>query len=193
MGERVEWGIRQMPVARVTPVTLDEDGVDATLHPFLDQSLSFTHCFKAKIFCFRFCIAQFEALYPEGMCPGWSVVVKGETTSRTGMFEINLLCDPGDQIALHFNPRFSSSRIVCNSFLANHWGKEEVNNTFPFEAKEQFQVEIYSDQDYFHIFIDENKILQYKHRQKQLSSITKLQILNDIAISSVEITKRGLY
>ncbi|KFW00707.1 Grifin, partial [Eurypyga helias] len=147
---------------------------------------------------------QFEALYPEGMCPGWSVVVEGETYSRKGrackdtfrlqlsQFEINLLCDPGDQIALHFNPSFSSSRIVCNSFLANHWGKEEVNNTFPFEAKEQFQVEIYSDQDYFHIFIDENKILQYKHRQKQLSSITKLQILNDIAISSVEITKRGL-
>ncbi|KFW90183.1 Grifin, partial [Phalacrocorax carbo] len=107
-------------------------------------------------------------------------------------FEINLLCDPGDQIALHFNPRFSSSRIICNSFLASHWGKEEVNKTFPFEAKKPFQVEIYSDQDYFHIFIDENKILQYKHRQKQLSSVTKLQILNDIAISSVEITKRGL-
>ncbi|NWS14623.1 GRIFN protein, partial [Pachyramphus minor] len=107
-------------------------------------------------------------------------------------FEINLLCDPGDQIALHFNPRFSSSRIVCNSFLDGHWGKEEVNTTFPFEAKEPFQVEIYSDQDYFHIFINENKVLQYKHRQKNLSSITKLQILNDIDIFSLEITKRGL-
>ncbi|KFW64361.1 Grifin, partial [Pygoscelis adeliae] len=143
---------------------------------------------------------QFEALYRGDMCPGWSVGGKGEASSRasfffsssTSMFEINLLCDPGDQIALHFNPRFSSSRIICNSFLANHWGKEEVNNTFPFEAKEPFQVEIYSDQDYFHIFINENKILQFKHRQKRLSSITKLQIINDIAISSVEITKRGL-
>lgn len=28
---------------------------------------------------------QFEALYPEGMCPGWSVVVKGETSSSTSM------------------------------------------------------------------------------------------------------------
>lgn len=56
-----------------------------------------------------------------------------------------------------------------------------------------FQVEIYSDQDYFHIFINENKVLQYKHRQKNLSSITKLQILNDIDIFSVEITQRGLY
>ncbi|KFV60199.1 Grifin, partial [Gavia stellata] len=137
---------------------------------------------------------QFEALYPEGMCPGWKPVPAGAFTSFSChlRFEINLLCDAGDQIALHFNPRFSSSRIVCNSFLANHWGKEEVNNTFPFKAKEPFQVEIYSDQDYFHIFINENKILQYKHRQKQLSSVTKLQILNDIAISSVEITKRGL-
>ncbi|KAK2543602.1 Grifin [Columba livia] len=139
------------------------------------------------------CHQQFEALYPEGMCPGWSIVVKGETSSSTSMFEINLLCDPGDQIALHFNPHFSSSRIICNSFLTNCWGKEEIINTFPFEAMEPFQVEIYSDQDYFHIFINENKILQYKHRQKQLSSITKLQILNDIAISSVEITKRDLY
>lgn len=55
-------------------------------------------------------------------------------------FEINLLCEPGDQIALHFNPRFSSSRIVCNSFLNSLWGQEEVNNTFPFKAKEPFQV-----------------------------------------------------
>nr|XP_009925933.1 PREDICTED: grifin-like [Haliaeetus albicilla] len=140
---------------------------------------------------------RFEALYPEGICPGWTSSISPWLSITSFYcplrFEINLLCDPGDQIALHFNPRFSSSRIVCNSFLANHWGKEEVNNTFPLEAKEPFQVEIYSDQDYFHIFIDENKILQYKHRQKQLSSITKLQILNDIAISSVEIIKRGLY
>ncbi|XP_053848346.1 grifin [Vidua macroura] len=136
---------------------------------------------------------RFEALHPEGICPGWSIVVKGETSSSSSMFEINLLCDPGDQIALHFNPRLSSSRIVCNSFLNSHWGQEEVNSTFPFKAKEPFQVEIYSDQDYFHIFINENKVLQYKHRQKNLSSITKLQILDDIDFSSVEITKRGLY
>ncbi|XP_057891787.1 grifin [Melospiza georgiana] len=138
-------------------------------------------------------LGPFEALHPEGICPGWSIVVKGETCSSSGMFEINLLCDPGDQIALHFNPRLSSSRIVCNSFLNSHWGQEEVDSTFPFKAKEPFQVEIYSDQDHFHVFINENKVLQYKHRQKNLSSITKLQILDDIDISSVEITKRALY
>ncbi|KAF4793649.1 Grifin [Turdus rufiventris] len=117
----------------------------------------------------------------------------GISSFQARLFEINLLCEPGDQIALHFNPRFSSSRIVCNSFLNSVWGQEEVNNTFPFKAKEPFQVEIYSDQDYFHVFINENKVLQYKHRQKNLSSITKLQILDDVDISSVEITKRVVF
>ncbi|XP_019397711.1 PREDICTED: grifin [Crocodylus porosus] len=136
---------------------------------------------------------RFEASCPEGICPGWSVTVKGETSSSTSMFEINFLCDPGDRIAFHLNPRFADSKFFCNSFLASHWGQEEVTDTFPLAAKQPFQIEIYSDQDYFHVFIDENKILQFKHRQKQLSSITKLQILNDITISAVEITKRALY
>uniref|UniRef100_A0A8D0G991 Galectin n=1 Tax=Sphenodon punctatus TaxID=8508 RepID=A0A8D0G991_SPHPU len=136
---------------------------------------------------------MFEVLCPEGMCPGWSVIVKGETSANANTFEINFLCDLGEQIAFHFNPRFSDSVIVCNSFLANRWGREEVTDTFPLEADAPFQIEIYSDQDYFHAFVDENKILQYKHRQKQLSSITKMQIMNGINVASVEITKRGLY
>uniref|UniRef100_A0A8C3I6W6 Galectin n=1 Tax=Chrysemys picta bellii TaxID=8478 RepID=A0A8C3I6W6_CHRPI len=136
---------------------------------------------------------MFEASYPEGLCPGWSVIVKGEASSNANMFEINFLCNAGDQIAFHFNPRFSDSKIVCNSFLSNRWGPEEVTDTFPLKAKEPFQIEIYSDSDYFHVSIDENKILQYKHRQKQLSAITKLQVVNDVRISSMEITKRGLY
>ncbi|XP_009992011.1 PREDICTED: grifin-like [Chaetura pelagica] len=64
---------------------------------------------------------QFKALYPEGTCPGWCVMVKGETSSHTSMFEINLL---SHQIVLHFNPHFSSSKTVCNSLLTNHLGKE---------------------------------------------------------------------
>ncbi|XP_050822350.1 grifin [Gopherus flavomarginatus] len=136
---------------------------------------------------------RFEASYPEGLCPGWSVIVKGETNSNANMFEINFLCNAGDQIAFHFNPCFADSKIICNSFLSNRWGPEEVTDTFPLKAKEPFQIEIYSDPDYFHVSIDENKILQYKHRQKQLSAITKLQVVNDVRISSMEITKRGLY
>ncbi|XP_068100576.1 grifin [Hyperolius riggenbachi] len=136
---------------------------------------------------------RFEASYPQGICPGWSVIVKGETSSTENDFEINFLTDSGDQIAFHFNPRFSESTIICNSFLSSHWGQEEKIDTFPFEANEPFQVEIYSDREHFQVFIDDNKIIQFRHRMKHFSNITKLQILNDINISAVEITRREMY
>lgn len=55
-------------------------------------------------------------------------------------FEINFLCDRDDRIAFHFNPRFTESDIICNSFIANHWGKEERCSNFPFGIEEPFQV-----------------------------------------------------
>ncbi|CAH2307322.1 grifin [Pelobates cultripes] len=136
---------------------------------------------------------KFEASFPEGICPGWSVIVKGETSFSENDFEINFLSESGDQIAFHFNPRFSEGNIVCNSFLGSRWGQEERTDTFPMEVNEPFLVEIYSDQEHFQIFVDDNKIMQYRHRMKQFSGITKVQILNDINISSVEITRRELF
>lgn len=60
--------------------------------------------------------------------------------SSTPRFEINFLCEEDDRIAFHFNPRFTESDIVCNSFMANHWGQEETCCNFPFGAEEPFQV-----------------------------------------------------
>lgn len=55
------------------------------------------------------------------------------------------------------------------------------------------QIEIYSDNDDFHVYIDETKVMQYKHRVEDLKAITKLQVVNDVNISSLEITKKHLY
>ncbi|XP_060116819.1 grifin [Heteronotia binoei] len=138
-------------------------------------------------------VLRFEASFPDGLCPGWNMRVKGETSSQANEFQINFLCGADEQIAFHFNPRFKDSVIVCNSFLDNQWGQEVMADTFPLEAKHPFQIEISSDQDYFHAFVNDSKVLQYEHRQKQLSDISRMQILNDIHISSVEFTRRGLY
>ncbi|XP_075037583.1 grifin [Mixophyes fleayi] len=136
---------------------------------------------------------KFEASCPQGICPGWSVLIKGETSSSENDFEINFLTDSGDQIAFHFNPRFAESSIICNSFLSSHWGQEERIDTFPMEANEPFQIEIYSDRENFQVYVDDSKIIQYRHRMKQFSGITKVQILNDINVSSVEISRREMY
>ncbi|XP_062913497.1 grifin isoform X2 [Mobula hypostoma] len=132
---------------------------------------------------------RFEAEFPEGLCPGWNVTVRGEPTAGAKRFDINFLCDRSEEIAFHFNPRFTESLLVCNSYLANKWGKEEQSTTCPFEAEEPFQIEIYSDKEYFHVLLDGSAVCQFKHRVENLSSITRFQILNDVKISSVEITK----
>ncbi|XP_017309580.1 grifin [Ictalurus punctatus] len=133
---------------------------------------------------------RFEASCPDGLCPGWSIIVRGQPSSEANKFEINFLCDQDDRIAFHFNPRFTESDIVCNSFLANQWGQEERCTNFPFGTDEHFQIEIDSDDDNFHVYIDDTKIMQYKHRVKDLKTITKVQVVNDINISSVEITRK---
>ncbi|XP_032896146.1 grifin [Amblyraja radiata] len=132
---------------------------------------------------------RFEAECPEGLCPGWNVTVRGEPTSGAKRFEINFLCDRSEAIAFHFNPRFADSLLVCNSYLANEWGKEERSATCPLEAEGLFQVEIYSDEEYFHVLLDGTAVCQFKHRVDNLKSITRLQVLDDVNISSVEITK----
>ncbi|XP_034154649.1 grifin [Pangasianodon hypophthalmus] len=136
---------------------------------------------------------RFEASCPDGLCPGWSIIVKGQSSSQANKFEINFLCDQDDRIAFHFNPRFTESDIVCNSFLTNRWGQEERCSNLPFGTNEPFQIEIDSDDDNFHVYIDETKIMQYKHRVKDLKTITKVQVVNDINISSVEIIKKHFF
>ncbi|XP_069763077.1 grifin isoform X2 [Narcine bancroftii] len=132
---------------------------------------------------------RFEAELPDGLCPGWNVTVKGEPTSGAKRFEVNFLCDRSEEIAFHFNPRFTESLLVCNSYLANKWGTEERSTAWPCEVEEPFQVEIYSDEEYFHVLLDGAAVCQFKHRVKNLNSITRFQVLNDVKISSVEITK----
>ena len=50
----------------------------------------------------------------------------------------------GNDIALHFNPRFNEEGrkvIVCNTMLHNTWGKEDrTAPRFPFEAGKPFKV-----------------------------------------------------
>lgn len=55
------------------------------------------------------------------------------------------------------------------------------------------QIEIYSDDDNFYVYIDETKVMQYKHRVEELKTITKVQVVNDVNISSLEITKKHFY
>ncbi|KAK1805208.1 hypothetical protein P4O66_019557, partial [Electrophorus voltai] len=76
-------------------------------------------------------------------------------------FEINFLCDRDDRIAFRFKHHFTKSDIICNSFTGNCWGQEKSSSNFHFSTDEPFQVEIYSNNDYFHIYFADTFLLEH--------------------------------
>ena len=59
-------------------------------------------------------------------------------------FAINLQCGQdaeSDDIAFHFNPRFSEGEVVRNSREGGEWGEEERDQPyFPFQPEDRFEL-----------------------------------------------------
>lgn len=54
------------------------------------------------------------------------------------------------------------------------------------------QVEVSSDQEHFHVFVREHKVLQFPHRQRPLAAVTRVRVLSDRRLAQVELATRGL-
>ncbi|KAL1765238.1 grifin isoform X1 [Sigmodon hispidus] len=133
----------------------------------------------------------FEAFCAEGLAPGWSLTVQGHADAGTDKFEINFITDTGD-IAFHIKPRFSNATVVGNAFQGGCWGQEEVSSVFPLTLGEPFEMEVNADTENFHIYAQEHKVLQFPHRHRPLSTITRVRVLSDHPLAQVELAKRSL-
>ncbi|NXC06899.1 LEG2 protein, partial [Orthonyx spaldingii] len=65
------------------------------------------------------------------MKPGDTLKVKGKISPDSMGFSINLGNSSKD-LALHFNPRFNESVIVCNSKCSDAWQTEHRDRHLPF-------------------------------------------------------------
>ncbi|XP_074435611.1 galectin-2 isoform X2 [Larus michahellis] len=61
------------------------------------------------------------------MKTGDTLKIKGKISEDTDGFSINLGCRSTD-LALHLNPRFNESAIVCNSRCSSAWQEEHRDN-----------------------------------------------------------------
>ncbi|NXP19384.1 LEG2 protein, partial [Scytalopus superciliaris] len=84
------------------------------------------------------------------MKPGNILKVKGQISADTPTFSINLGSSWSD-LALHFNPRFSESTIVCNSRCNDVWQTEHRDNHLSFSrgCTVKFIIEMLADK--FHV------------------------------------------
>ncbi|XP_075873333.1 galectin-8 [Nelusetta ayraudi] len=123
-----------------------------------------------------------------GLSPGRSITVQGETNHNPDSFSINLRVSGSSDIALHLNPRLKKGVFVRNSFLRGHWGPEETSGgPAPFAAARYFEVIVLCDPQQFKVAVDGRHLLDYKHRVKELRSITQLEVEGDVTLHDVQI------
>uniref|UniRef100_A0A8D0P5W6 Galectin n=1 Tax=Sus scrofa TaxID=9823 RepID=A0A8D0P5W6_PIG len=70
---------------------------------------------------------------------GKTLKIKGKIDDDADGFVINL-GQGTDKLALHFNPRFGESTIVCNSRDGNSWGKEQRDSHMCFSPGSEVKV-----------------------------------------------------
>ncbi|XP_022818773.1 galectin-4-like [Spodoptera litura] len=126
---------------------------------------------------------------PSGIYPGRIIRVKGATPSCAKSFAINLQCGPklypGDDIAFHFNPRFTQKCLVRNHYDSDTWGVEEITKSLPIEAGDPFEVLIYCYYNFFKVDINGKFVCEFKHRISY-RKITHIVLDGDITVEEME-------
>ncbi|XP_015267584.1 PREDICTED: galectin-3 [Gekko japonicus] len=122
-----------------------------------------------------------------GLVPRLLITIVGTVNQRPNRFQVDF--KKGNDIALHFNPRFNEDNkkvIVCNTMLYNNWGKEErMAPRFPFEAGKPFKIQILCEADHLKVAVNDAHLLQYNHRIRELNQITKLCVAGDVSLTSI--------
>ncbi|XP_029016437.1 lectin, galactoside-binding, soluble, 2b isoform X2 [Betta splendens] len=78
-------------------------------------------------------------------------------------FAINIGHD-SENIALHFNPRFDSGSIICNSLSGGNWGSEQVDGLLPFSPGEECKFYINFNLEQFYIKLPDGSMMNFPNR-----------------------------
>ncbi|XP_060552848.1 galectin-8-like isoform X2 [Ruditapes philippinarum] len=126
-----------------------------------------------------------------GIYPNKMIFISGVPNPNPSRFSINLQCGYGD-IALHFDVRFNfgSDRnvIVRNSQLTNSWGPEERTlpcGYFPFQPNMYFEAIVLVEPYCFKVAVNNQHLLEFNHRVRQLNLIDTLRIDGDLRLTQV--------
>ncbi|NXA06709.1 LEG2 protein, partial [Sapayoa aenigma] len=119
------------------------------------------------------------------MKPGNTLKVKGKISPDAVRFSINLGCSSKD-LALHFNPRFNESVIVCNSKSSNVWEREHRDGHFSFfrGCTVKFLIEMLTDK--FRVKLPDGHEVYFPNRHSY-HKINYMSIMGDFKITSFKL------
>ncbi|NWI92453.1 LEG2 protein, partial [Pitta sordida] len=119
------------------------------------------------------------------MKPGNTLKVKGKISPDAVRFSINLGRSPKD-LALHFNPRFDESVIVCNSKHCDAWEEEHRDSHFSFfrGCTVKFLIEMLTDK--FRVKLPDGHEVYFPNRHSY-HKISYMSIVGDFKIISFKL------
>jgi len=119
---------------------------------------------------------------PGSFGPGRKLFITGVPEHNVNKFEINLYS--GNDIALHYNPRFHDKIVVRNTRRGGSWEHEEREGKFPFVKDKQFDLVIVSEGDALQIFVDGEHQSTFVNRIPAFS-IDGLGIEGDLQLQAI--------
>ncbi|XP_078535829.1 galectin-9-like isoform X1 [Lissotriton helveticus] len=125
---------------------------------------------------------------------GTVLVISGTVSHHGDTFSVNLQCDhcaPSENIALHFNPRFSEGGVVvCNTKERNQWGKEERKHEMPFHKGHRFEIRILVNHHCYMVSVNGKHFVEYKHRIP-LHRVNAVHITGHVELENVSFQGPG--
>jgi len=111
-------------------------------------------------------------------------VANKQTKKPAQRFSINLYA--GNDIAFHFQPRFSEKAVIRNSQVDNNWQKEEKKGGFPFDRTRNFDVTLICEEKGFKCIVDGVDFCTFNHRLTT-RPIDRILIDGDIDLHAVHL------
>ncbi|XP_069470709.1 galectin-9 isoform X2 [Ambystoma mexicanum] len=128
-----------------------------------------------------------------GLQDGTVLVVSGSASHCGDSFAVNFQCEhcsPAENIAFHFNPRFSESCVVCNTKERNSWGREERKHEMPFHKGHHFEIRVLISHHCYKVSVNGNHFLEYNHRIP-LHRVNTLEITGSVDLENVHFQGAG--
>ncbi|CAI4231710.1 unnamed protein product [Auanema sp. JU1783] len=92
----------------------------------------------------------------------------------------------GDDIALHFNPRFNEGAIITNHTVSEHWQHEGKSDSLPFEHGKAYTLEFVSADTEIHVYLNGNSLLSYS-TPYALEDVRSLDVSGNVHVHSVHV------
>ncbi|XP_051939944.1 galectin-related protein-like [Hippocampus zosterae] len=128
-----------------------------------------------------------------GMHPGRKLVVVAIVDSHPDKFYVALTCGRGTRgrpppdVALETCVRFGGRRqVLRRACVAGVWGRADSDVPFfPFIAGQPFKMEVECESGGFRVFVDAQKLFDFRHRLAPLHSVDTLWIKGSVTITKL--------